>query len=83
MTKVVLGVELSSDCCDMTSQLVHREEDGAVRFDDLTSTLMSEFDGTSHWRIRAWISFLINGGEQKKRFQSCLNFVRAPAVCGP
>ena len=50
-----------------------REEDGTVRFDDLTSIFRSEFDGTSHWRIRAWISYLIKGGEQEKRFQSCLN----------
>ena len=33
----------------------------------------SEFDGTSHWSIRAWISFLVKGGGQKKRFQYCLN----------
>ena len=43
---------------------VHREDDGAVRFDDLASTLRSEFDGTSHWPVRAWA--------QKKRFQCLL-----------
>ena len=37
---------------------VHREEDGAVRFDDLASIFRSEIDGTSHWSIRAWQSFL-------------------------
>ena len=55
-----------------TSQ-IHREEDGAVRFDDLASIFRSEFDGTSHWSIRAWISFLAKGGGQKKRVQYCIN----------
>ena len=52
---------------------VHREEDGAVRFDDVASIVRSEIDGTSHWSMRAWISFLAKGGGQKKRFQYCLN----------
>ena len=52
---------------------IHQEEDGAVRFDDVASIFRSEFDGTSHWSIRAWISFLAKGGGQKKRFQYCLN----------
>ena len=51
---------------------VHREEDGAVRCDDL-SIFRSEFDGTSHWSIRAWISIVEKGGGQRKRFQYCLN----------
>ena len=52
---------------------LRREEDGAVRFDDLASIFWSEFDGTSHWSIRAWKSFLAKGGGgQKKRFQYCV-----------
>ena len=39
----------------------------------MASIFRSEFDGTSHWSIRAWISFLAKGGGQKKRFQYCLN----------
>ena len=52
---------------------VHREDDGAVRFDDLAELYKSRFAGTSHWSIEAWISFLAKGGGQKKRFQYCLN----------
>ena len=52
---------------------VHREEDGAVRFDELADKFKAKFDGTSQWSIEAWITFLAEGGEQKKRFQYCLN----------
>ena len=30
---------------------VHREDDGAVRFDDLAQLFKSRFAGTSHWSI--------------------------------
>ena len=53
-------------------EAARREEDGAVRFDDLATIFRSEFDGTSHWSTRAWISFLAEGGGHKKRFQYCL-----------
>ena len=52
---------------------VHREEDGAVRFDHLAELFKSRFAANSHWSIQAWISFLAEGGGQKKRFQYCLN----------
>ena len=52
---------------------VHRQDDGAVRFDDLAELFKSRFAGTSYWPIQAWISFLAKGGGQKKRFQYCLN----------
>ena len=52
---------------------VHREHDGAVRFDDLADLFKSRFAGTSHWSIEAWFSFLAKGGGPKKRFQYCLN----------
>ena len=52
---------------------VHREEDGAVRYDDLEELLKSRFAATSHWLSQARISFLAKGGGQKKRFQYCLN----------
>ena len=53
--------------------IIHREDGGAVRFDDLAEVFVWRFAGTSHWAIQAWISFLAKGGEQKKRFQYCLN----------
>ena len=70
--------KFSQSCYEVTKLLrhddsVHREEDGAIRFDDLTSKCKSEFDSTSHWSIRAWISFLAKGGRQKKWYQYCLN----------
>ena len=37
---------------------VYREDDGAVRFDDLAELFKSRFTGTLHWSIEAWISFL-------------------------
>ena len=50
---------------------VHREDDGAVRFDDLAEMFKSRFAGTPYWSIQAWISFLAKGGGPKKRFQYC------------
>ena len=52
---------------------VHREDDGAVSFDDLAEKFKAKFDGTSQWPIEAWITFLAKGGGPKKRFQYCLN----------
>ena len=52
---------------------VHREECGAVRFDDLAEKLKAKFDGTSHWSHEAWISFLAKRRGPKKRFHHGLN----------
>ena len=52
---------------------VHREDDGAVRFDDLTEMFESRFAGASHWSIEPWISFLAKGGGPKKGFQCFMN----------
>ena len=52
---------------------VHREGDGAVRFDDSAELFKSRFAGTSHWSTEAWISFQAKRGGPKKRFQYCLN----------
>ena len=43
---------------------IHRQGDGAVRFEDLASTLRS--------KIRTWLSFLQRGGGDTKIFQYCL-----------
>ena len=53
-------------------ETIHREDDGAVRFDVLAELFKSRFAGASYWSIQAWISFLAKGGGQKKRFQYCL-----------
>ena len=52
---------------------VPREEDGAVRFDDLAEKFKAKFDGTSQRSIEAWIAFLGKGGGPNKRFQYLLN----------
>ena len=45
---------------------VHREDDGAIRFDDLAELFESRFAGTSYWSIQASTSFLAKGGGPKK-----------------
>ena len=52
---------------------IHREDDGAVRFDDIMEEIKAKFDGTSQWPFGTWITSLAQGGEPKKRFQYCLN----------
>ena len=52
---------------------VHREDDGAVRFDDLAEKFKAKFDGVSQWPVEAWITFLAKGGGPKRRFQYFLN----------
>ena len=51
---------------------VHREDDGAVRFDDQAELFKSSFAGTSQWPIEARITFMAKGGGPNKRFQYCL-----------
>ena len=46
---------------------VHREGDGAVRFDDLAEKFKAKFDGTSQWPNEAWITFLAKGEEDRKK----------------
>ena len=52
---------------------VNREEDGAVKCEDLASIFRSRITSSSHWSIRTWLSFLQRGGGIKKRFQYCSN----------
>ena len=53
---------------------VHREEDGAVRFDDILEEFKKKkVDGASQRPLNDWISFLAKGRGAKKRFQYWLN----------
>ena len=52
---------------------INREDDGAVRFDDLMEELKAKFDGTWQWSIFDWITSLAKGGGPKKRLQYFLN----------
>ena len=46
---------------------VNREQDGAVKIEDLASIFPSRITSSSHWSIRTWPRFLQRGGEIKKR----------------
>ena len=50
-----------------------REDDGAVRCDELIEKLKVKFVGTLQWSVDAWITSLAKGGGPKKRLQYCLN----------
>ena len=51
-----------------------REEDGAVRFDDILEEVKKmKVDSASQWSLNDWISTLAKGGRAKKRFPDCLN----------
>ena len=52
---------------------IPREDDGALRFDDMMEKSKAKFDGTSQWPMNDWISFLSKEGGPKKRFQYCPN----------
>ena len=48
------------------------EEDGAVEFKILAPMLVSQFESSPRWSIRAWLNHLQRGGGPKKRFQYLL-----------
>ena len=47
---------------------VHREEDGAVRFDHNMEKFNSKFDGTSQWSVNDWITCLAKEEDRRKGF---------------
>ena len=52
---------------------IPREDDGAVRFDDLIEKLKELFISTLQWAVSTWVNSLAKGGGKKRRFQYCLN----------
>ena len=46
-------------------ETILREDDGAVRFDDLIEKVKVKFDGTSQWTIDAWITFVAKRDQRK------------------
>ena len=48
-------------------QSVPREDDGAVRFDDIMEEFKKKFDGALQWPINHWISILPNWGGSKEK----------------
>ena len=49
---------------------VHREDDGAVRLENLAELFKAKFDGTSQWTVEAWIAFLAKAEDRTKGFNS-------------
>ena len=45
---------------------VPREQDGAVRYDDLRTKFKIRFQSTEQWSVSAWTSFLVRGWGPKK-----------------
>ena len=52
---------------------IHREEDGAVRFDDLIEKLKERFLSILQWTVSTWLNSLAKGGGKNRRLQYCLN----------
>ena len=74
--------QFSHNCFEVSKYMVRslrhdesvlREEDRAVRFDDLTEKFNNKFPSTKHLPVSAWITFLAEGGGPKERFKYCLN----------
>ena len=53
------------------SQIVQREEDGAVQFWRIKNYLQDQFPRTAHWSDDRWKSRLAAGGGNKRRYQYC------------
>ena len=49
-------------------ETISREDDGAVRFDDLAEKFKAKFVGTSEWTFDARTTFLAKGGGPNSRF---------------
>ena len=69
-------------------QSVSREDDGAVRFDDIMEEFKAKFDGTSQWSFDDWLTCLAKGAGPKKMFQcylspdSSMHFLHFRAIQG-
>ena len=53
------------------SQIVHREEDGAVHFWRIKENLQNPFTQSIYWSDDRWKACLAAGGGAKRRFQYC------------
>ena len=53
------------------SQIVQREDDGAVQFWKIKNYLRNQFPQVQHWSDDRWVSCLAAGGGPKMRYQYC------------
>ena len=58
---------------DQITPTISREDDGAVRFDDLTEKCKVKFAGALQWNVDDWENCLTKCGGEKRRFQYCMN----------
>ena len=56
-----------------TYKNIPREDDGAVRFDDLIEEFNVKYVDTLQWTVGVWVKFLGKGGGERIRFQYSLN----------
>ena len=52
---------------------IPREDDEAVRFDDLIEKFKVKFAGALQWTVDDWENCLAKCGREKRRFQYCMN----------
>ena len=53
---------------------IPREDDGAVRFDDIMEKIQAKFGGTSQWPVGAWLNF---SGKRRRTKE------KVPMLCEP
>ena len=58
------------------SQIVQREEDGAVQFWKIKNYLQNQFPQTTYWSDDRWKVCLAAGGGAKRRYQYCTDISR-------
>ena len=59
---------------------VHREDDGAARFDDLIEKFKVKFGRTSQWTDDAWTSFLAKGRRTETKVSVLLQTLILPNI---
>ena len=73
---------LNQGCVEMSKFMIRllrhddsipREDDEAVRFDDLIGKMKANIEVISQWTVEVWTNFLAKGGGPKKKIQYCLN----------
>ena len=77
---LILNREIELSACEISkkvihllghSQIVQREEDGAVQFWRIKNYLQSQFPQTPYWSDDRWKACLAAGGGAKRRYQYC------------
>ena len=68
---------LNQGCVEMSKFMIRllrhddtipREDDEAVRFDDLIGKIKAKFEGISQWTVEAWTFSWLKEGDRRKGF---------------